>query len=128
LVRAIAGHSGPALSVGVSPDGQLLFSSGSDGKIKIWNLHTGEPLDILSGHRGGAGAVALSPDGQLLASGGYDGAVKIWIKIWKKEGMEEPVTSYPEGERPTGPPLYPPSLDSPHGLDPAPGRPPDLPD
>ena len=44
----------------------------STWRIKVWNLKTGELLNILSGHSKAVGAVAVSPDGQLLASGGYD--------------------------------------------------------
>jgi WD40 repeat protein len=117
LVRSLAGHSGSALSVAISSDGQLLFSSGSDGKIKVWDPSTGEPLHILSGHPEGVGSVASNPDGQLLASGGYDHTIKIWRKV----------RAFAE-ERTTLLPTHSSSPNSPPRLDPAPGRPPDLPD
>lgn len=112
LVHSLAGHSGSVLSVAIYFDGRLLFSGGSDGKIKVWNLLTGEPLNILSGHLDGVGSVVPSPDGQLLASGGYDHAVKLWRK-----------TLDPVEERPTGS-----LLETSRRLEPAPGRPQDLPD
>jgi WD40 repeat protein len=123
-VRSFAGHSGPVLSVAIDSDGQLLASGGSDGKIKTWNLRTGEPLEILPGHPGGVESIAFSPDGHLLASGGYDGTVKIWTK----KGTEELQPPGPKEERAAELPPYPPSSDSRHGLDPAPGIPQDLPD
>nr|WP_293285428.1 WD40 repeat domain-containing protein [Microcoleus sp. PH2017_40_RAT_O_B] len=33
---ALTGHSEPLYSVAISPDGQTLFSGGSDETIKIW--------------------------------------------------------------------------------------------
>lgn len=78
LVRSFAGHTGAVLCVAASPDGRLLFSGGYDGKVKVCDGLTGEPLQVLAGHSGGMEAVAAGPGGLLLASGGGDGVVKVW--------------------------------------------------
>ena len=75
-MRSFAGHTGAVLCVAASPDGELLFSGGYEGKVKVWDGLTGEPLQVLAGHSGGVEAVAAGPGG-LLASGGGDGVVKV---------------------------------------------------
>jgi WD40 repeat protein/basic membrane lipoprotein Med (substrate-binding protein (PBP1-ABC) superfamily) len=70
-----AGH------IAFSPDGSLLAAgSGYQGKIRLWNLETGEETGFLTsaGHPGGVDAVTFSPDGAQLASVGVDDSLKIW--------------------------------------------------
>lgn len=58
-----------------------LFSGGSDGKIRSWNLL--DPSRCISAgavadHGSELESLAVSPDGRLLASGGQNGNAKIW--------------------------------------------------
>ncbi|MEO1373067.1 MAG: neuraminidase-like domain-containing protein [Cyanobacteria bacterium J06635_10] len=64
--------------VNFSPDGTLLASGAADGKIKIWNLKTGQVIRTLEGHTGIANSVNFSPDGALLGYGATDRKIKIW--------------------------------------------------
>jgi len=68
-----------------SPDGQIVASSGSDNKIKLWNAQTGELIRTLSGHTNDVSCIAFSSDSQMIASGtgGYDVSEESNIKIWK---------------------------------------------
>lgn len=74
----LSGHADGVKSVAISPDGKILISASEDGKIKIWNLKTGECLLTLGGHPFGVKNVAVSPDGEFFATGGGDGTIKIW--------------------------------------------------
>ncbi|MDE2997522.1 MAG: hypothetical protein OXU79_00415 [Gemmatimonadota bacterium] len=67
-------------SVAFSPDGATLASSSLDGKVKVWNIETGELSARLEGHTDRVVAVSFSPDGALLASAGGRGdpTVRLW--------------------------------------------------
>lgn len=43
-VRNLKAHSHEAMAVDFSPDGRRLVSAGFDGKIRIWNIETGQEL------------------------------------------------------------------------------------
>jgi WD40 repeat protein len=62
----------------VTSDGKAIASGGKDGKIKLWNLATGELLTTLSGHSSAVESIAITPDGQILASGSADSTIKLW--------------------------------------------------
>ena len=64
-------------SVAFSPDG-LLVATGSDaGKVRIWNLETGQQV-ILKGHSRPVRAVKFSPDQRLLVSASEDWTATVW--------------------------------------------------
>ena len=78
-------HGRPLLGIGVlycvvvfSPHGRLLASGGADGKVKVWEVASGQEVRTLRGHTGWVYSVAFSPDGRLLASGSGDNTVKVW--------------------------------------------------
>jgi predicted Ser/Thr protein kinase len=69
----------------LSPVKDLLATSGSDGALRIWDLHSRTRLRVLrskmhlrTGHEALALSLAWSPDGTLLASGHVDGSVHLW--------------------------------------------------
>ena len=77
-------HRERVFSVAFSPDGKVL-AGGSWRGIKLWNLETGEDIDIFKrSATDRAGSIAFSPDGATLASasvdrfGGTSGAVTLW--------------------------------------------------
>lgn len=66
-------------SVAISPDGTLLAAGGTEHRIFLWDVETGEllaSLDNPSTHD--VQDLAFSPDGTLLASASMDGAVWLW--------------------------------------------------
>ncbi|MEH2335638.1 serine/threonine-protein kinase [Nostoc sp.] len=71
-------HSSPVNSVAISPDGQILASGSTDGKIKVWNLEIKEEIYTLTEHSASINCVAISSDGETLASGSEDMTSKIW--------------------------------------------------
>ena len=80
------GYTGSYLSdVKFSPDGQIVASSGTDNKIKLWDAQTGNLIRTLSGHTNDVSCIAFSSDSEMIASGtgGYDASEESNIKIWK---------------------------------------------
>jgi|GEM_PF-1024351 len=65
-------------SVAFSPDGKLIAAGGSNNKIHIWSLETGELLKTLEQHTDSVSSVAFSPNGNLLASASMDKTVLLW--------------------------------------------------
>ena len=72
-------------TVALSPVRDLLAVAGSDGAIRLWDLHTRARAQTLrselhrrTGHDALALALAFSPDGSLLASGHLDGTAHLW--------------------------------------------------
>ena len=56
----------------------LLASGGSGKVVKVWDVNSGECIDVLTGHTKYITSAASSPDGKLLASGSTDKTVIIW--------------------------------------------------
>jgi WD40 repeat protein/transcriptional regulator with XRE-family HTH domain len=75
---ALVGHPGVVSAVTWAPSGQRLISGGSDGRLRWWEVHSGECVREQEAHQGTVQALKVSPDGSRLASCGDDGAIIIW--------------------------------------------------
>ncbi|MBL8815211.1 MAG: protein kinase [Planctomyces sp.] len=62
----------------VSPDGRLLVAGDSSGRLRTWEILTGQEQPPFEWHATSVTAVNFSPDGTRLVSAAADGAVKIW--------------------------------------------------
>jgi WD40 repeat protein len=72
----LVGHEG-ATGVKFSPDGATLASYGADGRIRLWDIRSGDEFATFR-HHPVVMAIAFSPDGKLIASGGADKAIIVW--------------------------------------------------
>lgn len=76
-IHRLQGHTGPILSLAVSPDGRMLASASWDKRIGLWDAETGKHIRWLTGHTGLVNAVVFTAGGGLI-SGSYDGTIREW--------------------------------------------------
>ena len=76
--RALTGHASYLRTVAMAPDGSWLVTGGQDGRVRVWDVATGQERAALQGHTAWVSAVAVAPDGSWLASCGLDETVRIW--------------------------------------------------
>lgn len=94
-----SGHPATMSAVAYSPDGQSLFTTGLDGKLKRWNASTMKTEWEVEAHTPrGIRELAVSPDGLLLATSGLDGMVLLWDATTGKSAGKLPVKT---GNTPT---------------------------
>ena len=73
----INGHSQRIECFALSRDGQVLASGSYDQTIKLWNIRTGEEIDICR-HGEQVISIAFNSDRWILASGSINGGIKLW--------------------------------------------------
>ncbi|MEL6461000.1 MAG: WD40 repeat domain-containing serine/threonine-protein kinase [Cyanobacteria bacterium J06621_15] len=64
-----------------SPDGLILASSDSVNDIHLWDVSSGELINLFKGHRGwftDVNCLAFTQNGQVLVSAGGDKTIKLW--------------------------------------------------
>jgi WD40 repeat protein len=93
-------HDGRVLCAAYSPSGdRLVTGSWEDGRnVSIWDMTTGERLQVMAGHEAEVRGVAWSPDGTKVASGSRDHDACIWDartgeRLHALTGQEGQVTS-----------------------------------
>jgi WD40 repeat protein len=77
-----------------SADGKLLLTScgipgGEDGSAQIWNVRTGERLELLP-HKGGVITAQFSPDNKLVVTASTDGTARVWSAVSGREMLSLP--------------------------------------
>ena len=75
----------PVRSVAVHPLGTVFATGEQDGAVRLWDAHTGEPMETLLAGNGGdqtaVNAVAFSRDKRWIASASQDGSVRWWNAV-----------------------------------------------
>jgi WD40 repeat protein len=77
-VQGFVGHQSRVNALVWGPGGDRLITGGSDGKLRWWDIQSGECVCIQEAHHAAIQSLRVSPDGRWLASCGDDGAIKIW--------------------------------------------------
>lgn len=66
------------LGVAFMPDSGSLFTAGTDGTARRWDVHTLEQMHVYAGHEQTAYNVSLDRAGKFLATGSRDRTLKLW--------------------------------------------------
>ena len=70
--------SGKPQRIAISPDGQSVLIGYMGGDVVLWNIATGNSMQIFTGHSSDVGSVAFSADGNYVLTGGSDKTVRLW--------------------------------------------------
>ena len=65
-------------AIAISPEGKHIISGGLHGKLKIWDLQSGNLLFECQGHDSPIATISITPNGQQFVSGSLDNKIKIW--------------------------------------------------
>ncbi|MGI5864797.1 MAG: protein kinase domain-containing protein [Myxococcales bacterium] len=85
LVRRLPLEMGS--SARISPDGRIVATGEETGRVTLWELATGERLQVFEEHTATVFDLEFSPDGRTLASAGKDGHVRLWdLETGKSRG------------------------------------------
>jgi WD40 repeat protein len=73
--------------IAFSPNGKFLVGGSENGKIRIWNVNTGNVERSFAAHTAKIQGLEFNPDGTLLASASEDSTVKLWdVSNWTLRG------------------------------------------
>lgn len=78
LSHRVGWHSAAVTALAFSPDGMMIASGCSDGRVRLWDTATGSIISVSAGHTGEIKSIAFSPDGKLLVSGSADYTSRVW--------------------------------------------------
>mmetsp|Transcript_23898 Transcript_23898/g.94016 ORF Transcript_23898/g.94016 Transcript_23898/m.94016 type:complete len:113 (-) Transcript_23898:466-804(-) len=76
-VGSVPAHDGPVTDVRVCEFERLVYSSGDDGFVKVWDVRTGRCAREFHAHDDPCSQIALLGNDKF-ASAGVDGAVWVW--------------------------------------------------
>jgi WD40 repeat protein len=78
LIDTVKTLTSYAFSIEIAPNNTSFVAGCSGGRMKIYELPSGNMLYNIPAHTGWVTAVAYSPNGNYIVSGGSDDKVKIW--------------------------------------------------
>lgn len=92
-------------TLALTSDGKTLGQGTADGKIRLWNLETGENVaqwEMPAGTVGRTDSLAFSPDGKWLAAGSFRFRTRLWevgaAKVAAEVDGLGPVAFAPDGK------------------------------
>jgi WD40 repeat protein/Flp pilus assembly protein TadD len=78
LLGRLPGDNGSMLCVAYSPDGRIVASGATSGRVFLWDPATRKEIRRLEAHSDRVSQLLFSPDGKTLATASVDTRVKLW--------------------------------------------------
>lgn len=81
LLKSFGTHEGEIAALSISWDGRLAFSADSPkqgGPIIVWDVASGERVNLFKGHRAAVSSLAVAAHGIHMASGSLDRTARVW--------------------------------------------------
>jgi len=105
--RSLAGLTGAATAVALSPDKKLLAVATAEGPIQVFDLASGQIAKTFAGHAGAVTGLRFQSNGARLVSGGADKTLRVWdvaggqpvVKIEGFGASVESVALHPNGNQ-----------------------------
>ena len=70
----------PRVALSYSPNNYILALGLHDGRIKLWDIKTGKPKEVLTWWQESINTLSYNPHSGVLASGSIGGTIKFWDK------------------------------------------------
>jgi WD40 repeat protein/class 3 adenylate cyclase len=74
----ISGHDPDLIGVTFDPTGDLIATTGVDGRLRLWDATSGDLVDVLRVRDTAIWGVAFDPEGKRVAATVDDGTVRVW--------------------------------------------------
>lgn len=94
LLRTLEGHRGQVTTASFDRSGERVITASADGTVRIWDVATGDALQILQGPKvvsGNRASAALSPDGRTVVAAFADN----YAYLWNIDVQAEPMPCLP---------------------------------
>ncbi|MCG9129182.1 sigma-70 family RNA polymerase sigma factor [Candidatus Poribacteria bacterium] len=79
----LKGHTDKIIKMLFTQNSKILGSMSFDGSIRLWDVDTGDQIDIFQSD--GSYALAFSMDSKIFAIGRYDGTISLWDIVNQKQ-------------------------------------------
>ena len=79
--RELAGHTGYLSCCRFINDSQIVTTSG-DMTCALWDVETGQQIQVYAGHTGDVMSLSLSPDQRTFVSGACDASAKVSLNYF----------------------------------------------
>jgi len=72
------GHIGEVSKVSFSPQGNRILSGSTDKTARVWNVVSGECIQVLEGHTDEIFSCIYNYEGDIILTGSKDNTCRIW--------------------------------------------------
>lgn len=77
-METLRGHVDEVLDICFNATGTRLVTGSADTTARVYNVHTGACIGILTGHEGEISKCSFNPQGTKIITGSSDKTARIW--------------------------------------------------